>query len=105
MCGLFDERRREALAHLQQGEAIEVRRRSDALQARVEAFRAFFLKNAPFAVPDDQLAIDQVAASAQQFSIPSSYHFAYWTSLALLNQQAHMHEGYATRNQLRPAIS
>ena len=46
-----------------------MRRRSDAFQARVEAFRAFFLKHAPFAVPDAQLALTQVRGPAQESAL------------------------------------
>ena len=41
--------RREKLASLQQMEAIEIRRKSDAFNERVEAFRKYFLAQAPFA--------------------------------------------------------
>ena len=52
--------RKEALSPLVQAEAIEVRRRSDAFQARVEGFRAFFQKSAPFAVAAKELAQEHV---------------------------------------------
>ncbi|KAI8473051.1 MAG: flagellar outer dynein arm heavy chain beta [Monoraphidium minutum] len=42
--------RREALAALQQAEAVDVRRKSDAFNERVDEYRKFFLKRAPFAV-------------------------------------------------------
>jgi dynein heavy chain, axonemal len=43
--------RREQLASLQQTEAIEIRRKSDAFNERVDDYRKFFLKRAPFGVP------------------------------------------------------
>ena len=54
--------RREQLASLQQYEAIEIRRKSDAFNERVEAFRKFFLQKAPFAVGGEgaELKLDQV---------------------------------------------
>ncbi|KAF5834390.1 hypothetical protein DUNSADRAFT_8976 [Dunaliella salina] len=42
--------RREQLTSLQQFEAIEIRRKSDAFNERVEDFRKFFQRSAPFAV-------------------------------------------------------
>lgn len=45
-------RRHEELAPFQAAEAIDVRRKSDAFGEKLEAYRAFFLQKAPFAVPD-----------------------------------------------------
>lgn len=53
-------RRRETLSHLQQAEAVEIRRKSDAFQARVEDFRAFFQHAAPFAVAGAELTPQHV---------------------------------------------
>lgn len=52
--------RREQLAPLQQAEAVEIRRKSDAFNERVEDFRAFFQKKAPFAVTGGELKLEQV---------------------------------------------
>ena len=57
-------RRREALTHLQQAEALQIRRGSDAFQARVDAYRAFFQRAAPFAAPGGTLTSEQVPNSA-----------------------------------------
>lgn len=43
--------RKEQLTSLQQTEAIEIRRKSDAFGVRVEEFRRFFQTRAPFTVP------------------------------------------------------
>ncbi|KAK9843805.1 hypothetical protein WJX81_007069 [Elliptochloris bilobata] len=48
---------RESLSYLQQAEAVEIRRKSDGFQQRVEDFRAFFLQAAPFAVTEPELAM------------------------------------------------
>lgn len=53
-------RRREELAPFQAAEAIDVRRKSDAFGERVDAYRAFFLQKAPFAVPTTDLSLEQV---------------------------------------------
>ena len=42
--------RKEQMTLLQQTEAIEIRRKSDAFGERVDAFRRFFQKTAPFHV-------------------------------------------------------
>ena len=52
--------RREAIAPLQTVEAVEVRKKSDAFNAKVEEFRKFFLAKAPFAIPEQQLTLDHV---------------------------------------------
>ena len=52
--------RREQLASLQQAEAVEIRRKSDAFGDRVEEFRAFFQKKAPFAVDGGVLKLEMV---------------------------------------------
>lgn len=56
-------RRRESLSYLQQAEAVEIRRKSDAFQQRVEDFRAFFLQAAPFAIPAGSELTSQHARS------------------------------------------
>eukprot|EP00201_Polytomella_parva_P017476 CAMPEP_0175071536 /NCGR_PEP_ID=MMETSP0052_2-20121109/19298_1 /TAXON_ID=51329 ORGANISM="Polytomella parva, Strain SAG 63-3" /NCGR_SAMPLE_ID=MMETSP0052_2 /ASSEMBLY_ACC=CAM_ASM_000194 /LENGTH=4543 /DNA_ID=CAMNT_0016338719 /DNA_START=12 /DNA_END=13643 /DNA_ORIENTATION=- len=52
--------RREQLAPLQQAEAIEIRRKSDAFNEKVEEFRSFFLKTAPFTAGGGELKLDTV---------------------------------------------
>ncbi|PNW78281.1 hypothetical protein CHLRE_09g403800v5 [Chlamydomonas reinhardtii] len=52
--------RREQLAPLQQAEAVEIRRKSDAFNERVEDFRTFFQRKAPFAVSGGELKLEQV---------------------------------------------
>jgi hypothetical protein len=52
--------RREQLAGLQQAEAVEIRRKSDAFAERVEEFRKFFLRRAPFNVPGGELRLEAV---------------------------------------------
>ncbi|KAK9808985.1 hypothetical protein WJX72_007373 [[Myrmecia] bisecta] len=52
--------RREALAPLQQAEAIEIRRKSDAFGDKVEDFRKFFQHKAPFAVAGPELKLEHV---------------------------------------------
>ncbi len=52
--------RREQLASLQQAEAVEIRRMSDAFNEKVEAFRAFFQRRAPFTVSGGELKLEQV---------------------------------------------
>ena len=54
------QRRRESLSYLQQAEAVEIRRKSDAFQQRVEDFRAFFLQAAPFAIAEPELTMQHV---------------------------------------------
>ncbi len=51
---------REKLTDLQQDEARIIRERSDAFASRVEAFRASFLKLAPFAVSGPTIRLDDV---------------------------------------------
>lgn len=53
--------RREQLAPLQQAEAVEIRRKSDAFNERVEDFRTFFQRKAPFAVSGGELKLEQVS--------------------------------------------
>ena len=57
--------RREVLAPLQQAEAIDIRRKSDAFGEKVEEFRKFFQQKAPFSVPGAELKLEHV----------SSFHF------------------------------
>jgi hypothetical protein len=59
-------RRRETLSHLQQAEAVEIRRKSDAFQARVEDFRAFFQHAAPFAVAGAELTPQHVRPTGDE---------------------------------------
>ena len=52
---------RERLTDLQQEEACVIRERSEAFNARVDAFRAAFLKLAPFSVPGPCIRLEDVA--------------------------------------------
>ena len=54
-------RRREVLAPLQQAEAIDIRRKSDAFGEKVEDFRKFFQQKAPFSVPGGELKLEHVS--------------------------------------------
>lgn len=63
--------RREALAHLQQAESLQIRRDSDAFQARVDAYRAFFQKAAPFAAPEGSLNLAQVCTLLSEIDGPA----------------------------------
>lgn len=69
--------RKEEVSYLQQAEAILVRRTSDAFQQRVEAYRAFFLKTAPFAITEERLKPEHVSLPLQAFTLflqlPSTY--------------------------------
>ncbi len=62
-------RRRETLSHLQQAEAVEIRRKSDAFQARVEDFRAFFQHAAPFAVAGAELTPQHVRPAGNEHGV------------------------------------
>ncbi len=53
--------RREAIAPLQTAEAVEIKKKSDAFGVKVEEFRRFFLAKAPFAVPQEQLTLEDVS--------------------------------------------
>lgn len=53
--------RREILAPLQQSEAIDIRRKSDAFGEKVEDFRKFFQQKAPFSVPGGELKLEHVS--------------------------------------------
>lgn len=55
--------RKEQLTALQQTEAIEIRRKSDAFNVRVEDFRKFFQMRAPFSVLGSELKLEQVKPS------------------------------------------
>lgn len=55
--------RREVLAPLQQAEAIDIRRKSDAFGEKVEDFRKFFQQKAPFSVPGGELKLEHVSGS------------------------------------------
>ena len=48
------------MAPLQQAEAIDIRRKSDAFGEKVEEFRKFFQQKAPFAVPGGELKLEHV---------------------------------------------
>ena len=50
------------LSPLQQAEAIDIRRKSDAFGEKVEEFRKFFQQKAPFAVPGGELKLEHVSA-------------------------------------------
>ena len=52
--------RREQLAPLQQEEAIDIRRRSDAFAEKVEGFGKFFQRRAPFALTNPPLTLEHV---------------------------------------------
>eukprot|EP00951_Prasinocladus_malaysianus_P003015 scaffold21499_cov40-Prasinocladus_malaysianus.AAC.1 len=58
--------RREQLAPVQQSEAIEIRRKSDAFTAKVEDFRKFFQKMAPFTVPNAELKLECVGPAYER---------------------------------------
>lgn len=62
--------KRESLTLMQQLEAAEVRRRSDAFGKKVEDFRDFFLKTAPFNVQGD-LQVDHIAPA---YATLDSFH-------------------------------
>ena len=51
------------LAPLQQAEAIDIRRKSDAFGEKVEDFRKFFQQKAPFSVPGGELKLEHVSLS------------------------------------------
>ncbi len=55
---------------MQQGEAILIRRSSDAFQQRMEAFRAFFQKTAPFAIQEESLQAKHVRSPLHAFCAP-----------------------------------
>ncbi|MEW5311809.1 MAG: hypothetical protein WDW38_003494 [Sanguina aurantia] len=64
--------RREQLASLQQIEAIEIRRKSDSFNERVEEFRRFFQRRAPFTVPEgEELKLEHVMPS---YKILDAFH-------------------------------
>ena len=48
------------MAAMQQGEAIDIRRKSDAFGERVEEFRRFFQTKAPFTVAGPELKLQHV---------------------------------------------
>lgn len=51
---------------------MEIRRKSDAFQQRVEDFRAFFLQAAPFAIAEPELSMQHVrwpSAHARSVSV------------------------------------
>lgn len=62
--------RKEQLTSLQQTEAIEIRRKSDAFGVRVEEFRRFFQTRAPFTVPVSTLAGDAPAVGLGRGVLP-----------------------------------
>ena len=49
------------MAPLQQAEAIDIRRKSDAFGEKVEDFRKFFQLKAPFSVPSGELKLEHVS--------------------------------------------
>eukprot|EP00955_Chlamydomonas_euryale_P098700 365162-Chlamydomonas_euryale.AAC.24 len=64
--------RKEQLTSLQQTEAIEIRRKSDAFNERVDDFRRFFQSRAPFAPPGSpELASGSVAPA---YKIIDQFH-------------------------------
>lgn len=67
------------LAPLQQAEAIDIRRKSDAFGEKVEDFRKFFQQKAPFSVPGGELKLEHVSITrplqnAQQVSLRRPFH-------------------------------
>ena len=64
--------RREVLAPLQQAEAIDIRRKSDAFGEKVEEFRKFFQQKAPFSVPGAELKLEHVSSLLHMHC--ASYH-------------------------------
>lgn len=73
-----------------------MRRRSDAFQARVEGFRAFFQQRAPFAVPQEQLALEHVRSDAPLQ--PSPQTFASQQAKVLVALHRRRSEGHPTAN-------
>lgn len=63
--------RREQLASLQQAEAIEIRRKSDAFSERVDDFRKFFLRRAPFSVVNSELKLESVKPA---YAVLDAFH-------------------------------
>ncbi|CAD7696266.1 unnamed protein product [Ostreobium quekettii] len=82
--------RREQLAPLQQAEAIEVRRRSDAFAEKVEDFRKFFMKTAPFFVNDEEIKLEHVAPA---YKILDQFHHGSNTGIPtpLVSMSLHWH--------------
>ena len=91
--------RKEALGPLVQAEAIEVRRRSDGFQARVESFRSFFQKSAPFSVPDAELKLEHVRSP----SFVSSFHACYMPAITLCRLHCIVGRGKARMQPSRPS--
>lgn len=52
-------------------QAIDIRRKSDAFSERVEDFRKFFLKKAPFGVPVPELKLEHVKPA---YAILDAFH-------------------------------
>lgn len=63
------------LAPLQQAEAIDIRRKSDAFGEKVEDFRKFFQLKAPFSVPGGELKLEHVSGV---FNIHYHKHQPLW---------------------------
>eukprot|EP00882_Tetradesmus_deserticola_P009731 GHRQ01010278.1.p1 GENE.GHRQ01010278.1~~GHRQ01010278.1.p1 ORF type:complete len:796 (+),score=404.80 GHRQ01010278.1:482-2869(+) len=63
--------RREQLAALQQAEAVEIRRKSDAFAERVDDYRKFFLKRAPFTVSGGDLRLEAVRPA---YAVLDAFH-------------------------------
>ena len=59
------------LAPLQQAEAIDIRRKSDAFGEKVEDFRKFFQQKAPFSVPGGELKLEHVSFAQCQCCVPA----------------------------------
>lgn len=68
--------RREVLAPLQQAEAIDIRRKSDAFGEKVEDFRKFFQQKAPFSVPGGELKLEHVRDWTQLLALSALLAFA-----------------------------
>ena len=63
------------LAPLQQAEAIDIRRKSDAFGEKVEDFRKFFQLKAPFSVPGGELKLEHVSRMSD---LPKHKRQRYW---------------------------
>ncbi|KAF6251999.1 flagellar outer dynein arm heavy chain beta [Scenedesmus sp. NREL 46B-D3] len=63
--------RREQLAALQQAEAVEIRRKSDAFAERVDDYRKFFLKRAPFTASGAELRLEAVRPA---YAVLDAFH-------------------------------
>ncbi|KAK9866454.1 hypothetical protein WJX84_011662 [Apatococcus fuscideae] len=85
--------RREALAAMQQGEAIDIRRKSDAFGERVEEFRKFFQAKAPFTVAGPELKLEHVQPA---YAMLDAFHHGHVESrpsvTAIIAEAEHLRE-------------